>query len=172
MEQLEKNQAALIEDIDSVKGNVKEMKAEAAKLEANEGLIPPPAHIGMPRPTKIHIPHENHIDWNLQYEDEDPKPANSENKLVVHPTNIIGEPRTDHKYKIMEEMLRDVKGFNIFRVDVVGICLIQRELVELKPLASPPIPPPRGYNTNAICDSHTGSPGHTIEKFLALKFNV
>lgn len=50
--------------------------------------------------------------------------------------------------------------------------LIQKGLVEIKPLAPPPNPPPRGYDANATCDFHAGSLGHTNEKCLALKFKV
>lgn len=37
--------------------------------------------------------------------------------------------------------------------------LIQKGLVEIKPLAPPSNPPPRGYDANARCDFHAGSPG-------------
>lgn len=50
--------------------------------------------------------------------------------------------------------------------------LIQKGLVEIKPLEPPPNPLPRGYNANSMCDFHAGSPGHTTEKCLALKFKV
>lgn len=50
--------------------------------------------------------------------------------------------------------------------------MIQKELVEIKPLAPPPNPHPCSYYANARCDFHAGSPGHTTEKCLALKFKV
>ncbi|XP_050878801.1 uncharacterized protein LOC127082617 [Lathyrus oleraceus] len=50
--------------------------------------------------------------------------------------------------------------------------LIQKGLVEIKPLAPLPNPLPRGYDANARCDFHARSPGHTTEKILTLKFKV
>ena len=50
--------------------------------------------------------------------------------------------------------------------------LIQKGLVEIKPLAPPPNPPPHGYDANDRCDFHAGSPRHTTEKCLALKFKI
>lgn len=50
--------------------------------------------------------------------------------------------------------------------------LLQRVLVEIRPLAPPPTPPPRGYDANARCDFHVGSLGHTTEKCLSLNFKV
>ncbi|XP_050908914.1 uncharacterized protein LOC127122656 [Lathyrus oleraceus] len=50
--------------------------------------------------------------------------------------------------------------------------LNQKGLVEIKLLAHPPNLPPRGYDANAMCDFHTGSPGHNTDKFLALKSKV
>jgi hypothetical protein len=45
-------------------------------------------------------------------------------------------------------------------------------MVEPKPLnpISPPYPP--GYDANAKCDYHAGSPGHNVENCRALKFKV
>lgn len=48
--------------------------------------------------------------------------------------------------------------------------LIQKGLVEIKPLSPPPNPPPHGYVENVRCNFHFGSPAHTTEKLLALKF--
>lgn len=50
--------------------------------------------------------------------------------------------------------------------------LIQKGLVEIKPLSPPPNLLPRDYDANVGCDFHAGSPGHTTEKCLELKFKV
>lgn len=50
--------------------------------------------------------------------------------------------------------------------------LIQRGLVEIKLLAPPPTPPPRGYDVNAKCNFHAGSLGHTTKKCLTVKFKI
>ncbi|KAI5400523.1 hypothetical protein KIW84_065417 [Lathyrus oleraceus] len=50
--------------------------------------------------------------------------------------------------------------------------LLQRGLVETRPLAPPSTPPPRGYDANAICDFHACSLGNTTYRCLALKFKV
>lgn len=44
--------------------------------------------------------------------------------------------------------------------------------METRPLAPPLTPPPRGYDADDICDFHVGSPGHTTERCLDLKFKV
>lgn len=49
--------------------------------------------------------------------------------------------------------------------------LIKKGLLEIKSLAPPPTPL-RGYNGNARCEFHDGSPRHITEKCLALKFKV
>ncbi|KAK2368225.1 hypothetical protein QL285_081434 [Trifolium repens] len=50
--------------------------------------------------------------------------------------------------------------------------LLQKGLVQLKPLdpVSPPYPP--GFDENARCDYHNGSPGHNIENCKAFKYKV
>lgn len=50
--------------------------------------------------------------------------------------------------------------------------LLEIGLGETRPLAPPSTPPPRGYDSNVICDFHAGSLGHTTENFMALKFKV
>ena len=50
--------------------------------------------------------------------------------------------------------------------------LIQKGLVEIKPLAPPSNSLPHGYDVNSRCDFHDGSPGHTTKKCLELKFKV
>lgn len=53
-------------------------------------------------------------------------------KLVAHPTSIIGETRVDDKYKILKERLKVLKGFNVFGVDVIGMCLVPHMVIPLK----------------------------------------
>ncbi|KAK2416675.1 hypothetical protein QL285_039056 [Trifolium repens] len=50
--------------------------------------------------------------------------------------------------------------------------LLQKGLVQLKALdpVSPPYPP--GFNENARCDYHNGSPGHNIENCRGFKYKV
>ncbi|KAK2442930.1 hypothetical protein QL285_014077 [Trifolium repens] len=50
--------------------------------------------------------------------------------------------------------------------------LLQKGLVQLKPLdpVSPPYPP--GFDENARCDYHNGSPGHNIENCRGFKYKV
>lgn len=50
--------------------------------------------------------------------------------------------------------------------------LIQRRLVEIKPFPPALTSPPRNYDANARYNYHACSLGHTIEKWLALKFKV
>ncbi|PNX54448.1 anthranilate synthase alpha, partial [Trifolium pratense] len=56
--------------------------------------------------------------------------------------------------------------------DQIMPCLIQKGLVEPRPL--PPIkqPYPPGFDINVRCDYHAGSPGHNIEDCRAFKYKV
>lgn len=64
------------------------------------------------------------MDLSQQYDDEDHKGMVQESKPDAHPAAIIGEPRVGDKYKILEEKLKVVEGFNVFRVDVMETCLV------------------------------------------------
>lgn len=44
-----------------------------------------------------------------------------ESKPATYPIVTIVETRVEDKYKILEERLRVVEGFNIFGVDIVGM---------------------------------------------------
>ena len=50
--------------------------------------------------------------------------------------------------------------------------MVKASLVELKPLAPPPGALPPRYDTNARCEYHANSPGHTLEKCWAFKHKV
>ncbi|XP_050890888.1 uncharacterized protein LOC127096349 [Lathyrus oleraceus] len=115
-------------------------------------------------------------------------------KPGAHPVTGIGEPRVDNKYKMLEERLRAIEGFNVVGFDSLEMCLvpdivippkiqstkireilpylIQKGLVDTKPLPPVPLSPPRNFDANARCDYHADSQGHTTEKCLALKFKV
>ncbi|XP_050914773.1 uncharacterized protein LOC127129670 [Lathyrus oleraceus] len=47
-----------------------------------------------------------------------------ENKPVTHSDATVGETRTEDKYKVLEERLEMIEGFNIFGVDAMGTCLV------------------------------------------------
>lgn len=64
------------------------------------------------------------MDLIQQYEDEDHIGMVQENKPVAHLTTIMGETRVDDKYKILEESLKVVEGFNVFGDNAMGICLV------------------------------------------------
>lgn len=64
------------------------------------------------------------MDLSQQYEDEDYKGIVQESKPVAHPNVTIGETRVEDKYRILEERMKVVEGFNIFEVDVRGMCLV------------------------------------------------
>lgn len=55
-----------------------------------------------------------------------------ESKPVAYPAATIGETRVEDKYKILEERLRVIEGFNIFEVDVVGMCLVPNVVIPPK----------------------------------------
>ncbi|KAI5428922.1 hypothetical protein KIW84_033784 [Lathyrus oleraceus] len=258
MEQIGQNQVASMEYMDSVKGNVEGIKDKIDQLThaitnmmerevgANKRKVaststPPPVDgyplqvfisdiqgDGASGPIQIPIPQDNYVGLRQQYEDEDHRGMVQEIKPATRLSAILRETRTDDKYKILEERLKVVEGFNILEVEKykgvsfpknhLRMCLLpyfkpqaqqprepppqnqqqngyprrdqqrprkdfdlipmmhtrilpyllQRGLVETRPLAPLPIPPPHG----ARCDSHVGSPGHTTEKCLALKFKV
>ncbi|MCI21158.1 gag-pol polyprotein, partial [Trifolium medium] len=50
--------------------------------------------------------------------------------------------------------------------------LVQKGMVELKPLPPTKQPYPPGFDRNARCDYHAGSPGHNIEDCRAFKYKV
>lgn len=66
------------------------------------------------------------------------------------------------------------KDFNLIPMtnNQIFLYLIQKGLVEPKPLVPPLKPPHHGYNANTRRDFHAGSPRHTTEKCLDLKFKV
>lgn len=47
-----------------------------------------------------------------------------ETKPGAHLVTGIGELRVDNKYKILEERLRAMKGFNVFGFDALEMCLV------------------------------------------------
>lgn len=47
-----------------------------------------------------------------------------ESKLATHSTVTIGETRTKDKYKILEERLKVIESFSIFRINVMWMCLV------------------------------------------------
>ncbi|MCH85686.1 gag-pol polyprotein [Trifolium medium] len=50
--------------------------------------------------------------------------------------------------------------------------LIQKGLVEPRPLPPVKVPYPPSFDVNARCDYHAGSPGHDVENCRAFKFKV
>lgn len=99
--------------------NIQHAKVKATQLKANEGPVPSPINSGASRPTKIPIHHEDYVEWNIQYEGEDSRQVIPENKL----TTVVEGPMDDVKYKVLEERLRVMEGFNIFGFDAVETCL-------------------------------------------------
>lgn len=53
-------------------------------------------------------------------------------KTNAHPLTAIGEPRLDNKYKILEERLRAIEGFNVFGVDALEMCLVPDVFIHTK----------------------------------------
>lgn len=104
------------------------MEDDTTQLKMN---IPPPKGLvlssvqnGAPRPTPIPVPCNNYINLSQEYEDEDPRYITQETKPEAHLTTDIGEPRVDNKYKMLEESLRAIKGFNVFGVNALEMCLV------------------------------------------------
>lgn len=55
-----------------------------------------------------------------------------ESKPATYPIVTIVETRVEDKYKILEERLRVVEGFNIFGVDIVGMWLVPNVVIPQK----------------------------------------
>lgn len=47
-----------------------------------------------------------------------------ESKPATHPATTIRVTRTEDKYRILVERLKEIEGFNIFGVDDMGMCLV------------------------------------------------
>lgn len=84
-----------------------------------EVFVPILVQSGASRPIQIPVPHNNYVDLSQQYEDEYPRGMVQENKPAAYPIITIEEPKVDDKYKILEERLKVVEGFNVFGVDVM-----------------------------------------------------
>ncbi|XP_050909539.1 uncharacterized protein LOC127123358 [Lathyrus oleraceus] len=116
--------------------NIQGTKADITQLKTNvplpEGSVPILVQNGAFRPTQVPVPHDNYLDLSQKYEDEGPRYMDQKNKLATHPVTTIGEPRVDKKYKILEERLRVVEGFNIFGVDAIEMCLVPDVVIPLK----------------------------------------
>ena len=50
--------------------------------------------------------------------------------------------------------------------------MLDGQLVQLRELAHPPAELPRGYDVNARCEFHSGTPDHSIKNFKSLKYKV
>ncbi|KAI5436094.1 hypothetical protein KIW84_022514 [Lathyrus oleraceus] len=149
MEQLEQNLETLRVDMDSFKGNMEEMKHKmdqltraitnmlAREVETDkrrdtytptplpgDGSTPTLAHNGASRPVQIPILQDDYMDLIQQYEEEDPREMAQQRNLVTHFATTIEETTTEDKYKVLEERLKVTKGFSIFGVDDMGMCLV------------------------------------------------
>lgn len=67
-----------------------------------------------------------------QYKDYDHRVMAQESKLAAHPAVTIKETKAEDKYKILEERMGVIEGFNIFGVDVVGMCLVPNMVIPPK----------------------------------------
>lgn len=97
-----------------------------------EGSTPTLAHNGASRHVQIPIPQDNYMDLSQQYEEEDIKGMVQESKPVTHSDATVGETRTKDKYKVLEERLKVIEGFNIFGVDAMRMCLVPDVTIPLK----------------------------------------
>lgn len=55
-----------------------------------------------------------------------------ESKPTAHLVAIISETRVHDKYKILEERLKVVEGFNVFGVNVMGMSLVPEVVIPQK----------------------------------------
>lgn len=97
-----------------------------------EGFIPIFVLSGASRPVQISVPQDNYVGLSQHYEDEDHMGMVQESKPSAHPTSINGELRVDDKYKILEERLKVIEGFNVFGVDAMKMCLVSDVVIPPK----------------------------------------
>lgn len=110
-----------IYDIQGAKANITSPKINTIHPE---GSIPIFVQSGASRPVQIPISQDNYVDLSQKYEEDDHMGIVQESKPASHPAAIIRETMVDDKYKILEERLKVVKGFNVFEVDALGMCLV------------------------------------------------
>lgn len=67
---------------------------------------------------------DNFLDLGSQYGDEDMGSIIHATNLGPHPRDMAKEPKVADKYKILEEILRVVEGFNVFDVNALNMCLV------------------------------------------------
>ncbi|XP_050909908.1 uncharacterized protein LOC127123750 [Lathyrus oleraceus] len=97
-------------------------EVEADKRKVASASTPPP----------VDVLQENYVNLSQQYEDENHSGMVQESKPAAHPAATIGETRAEDKYKTLEERLKVVKGFNIFGLDVMGMCLVSDVVISPK----------------------------------------
>lgn len=92
-----------ISDIQGAEANITSPKINSLHPK---GSIPIFVQSGASRPVQILVSHDNYVDLSQQYEDKDHMGMVQESKPDTHLTAIIGEPRVNEKYKIMEKRLK------------------------------------------------------------------
>lgn len=53
-------------------------------------------------------------------------------KLWAHPKSMAAESKVADKYKVLEERLKHVEGFNVLGVDAIDMCLVPDMVIPKK----------------------------------------
>ncbi|CAJ2672478.1 unnamed protein product [Trifolium pratense] len=213
MEQQEQINAALREDVDSIKTTMGKLLELFQNLVTKENTPQPPGsterpELGLP---KGYTPPEegdpNHTPIIIPVTNGDPPPRGvsmlkEASSQPHHATKAVAQgqypqpvyPMTPAQQKPQERqngyqhknpqknqpsLERKNVPFDQLRFDPVPLSygqilpyLIQKGLVEPRPLPPAKKPYPPGFDMNVRCDYHAGSPGHNIEDCRAFKYKV